>query len=216
LILPVHNAQLNLAADVARILEILPELTRNFEIVIVDDGSTDHTWEVAEDLATKYPQIKIAAAPGAAGAIHSGIQLTRGELVLAHDGQTAINPAQLARIWNNQRATATSLGTARDPLMRHTLVRQSANVTITMPTLTGAEGGFHLLDPNMIQRLRRSVAAVNNMQWRGERQPKAVQPISSATHTITHQKSDDKSAEIKRPNYLSQLKERLQKLAWGE
>ncbi len=50
LIIPVRNAEQSLAQDVARILDVLPELTKNFEVLIVDQDSTDHTREIAEDL----------------------------------------------------------------------------------------------------------------------------------------------------------------------
>ena len=45
---PVENAQATLAKNVRRLLEVLPELTGQFEILIVDDGSSDATFEVAE------------------------------------------------------------------------------------------------------------------------------------------------------------------------
>ena len=56
-LLPVHNAQATLAATVHEFLEILPEVTPRFEVVIADDGSTDATIEVADELATCYPQV---------------------------------------------------------------------------------------------------------------------------------------------------------------
>ena len=45
-IVPVHNAQNDLAGQVADLLEVLPELTCDFEVLIVDDHSTDSTEEV--------------------------------------------------------------------------------------------------------------------------------------------------------------------------
>ncbi len=62
-LLPVHNAQATLESDVATILDVLPELSRDFDVVIIDDASTDATWEIAEDLACRYPQITIGASP---------------------------------------------------------------------------------------------------------------------------------------------------------
>jgi len=37
-----------LGGQVQRILEVLPDLTRQFELIIIDDGSTDATLEVAD------------------------------------------------------------------------------------------------------------------------------------------------------------------------
>jgi glycosyltransferase involved in cell wall biosynthesis len=58
--MPVHNAASNLTHRLQRILEILPDMATHFELHIVDDGSTDATLEVADDLAREYPQIRVS------------------------------------------------------------------------------------------------------------------------------------------------------------
>jgi glycosyltransferase involved in cell wall biosynthesis len=58
-LLPVHNVQSSLTRSVHEILDVLAELTGRFELVIVDEGSTDGTWDVARELAQLYPQIRL-------------------------------------------------------------------------------------------------------------------------------------------------------------
>ena len=60
-LLPVYNAQHRLERQVAEILDVLPELTSRFELMIIDDGSTDDSFEVARHLALKYPQVGACA-----------------------------------------------------------------------------------------------------------------------------------------------------------
>ena len=47
IVLPAYNEEESLPVTVRRALEVMPELAPEFEIVIVDDGSTDRTHEVA-------------------------------------------------------------------------------------------------------------------------------------------------------------------------
>lgn len=62
-LLPVHNAQATLEADIGQMLDVLPELTHDFHLMILDDGSTDATCEVARaDDAISAGQIPPALA----------------------------------------------------------------------------------------------------------------------------------------------------------
>ena len=45
---------------VKKSIEHLSAVSNDFEIILVDDGSTDRTWEIMQDCQKKYPQLKIA------------------------------------------------------------------------------------------------------------------------------------------------------------
>ena len=101
-ILPVYNAQRQLARQVANLLEVLPDLTARFEILIVDDGSTDHTDEIAHELRAKYPQLKIARHAwqrGMAAAVQTGMARSCGDIVFVQEEGAEISPADLRRLW---------------------------------------------------------------------------------------------------------------------
>ena len=51
IVLPVHNGESKLRSCVREILEVASDMTSAFGILIVDDGSTDATYEVAEELS---------------------------------------------------------------------------------------------------------------------------------------------------------------------
>ena len=59
-VLTVHNAEKTLADQVSKTLDILTDLSARFELLIVDDGSTDQTEEVAHELARHFPQLRVA------------------------------------------------------------------------------------------------------------------------------------------------------------
>lgn len=102
LIMPVRDCESTLARQVARWLEIIPELTQRFEVLIVDDGSTDHTYEIAEELSREYPQIRAlrnSVARGTQQAVRTGIEQARGEIVFVQDEHASISSNDLRRLW---------------------------------------------------------------------------------------------------------------------
>jgi hypothetical protein len=83
-IIPVFNRPDSLIDAV----QSLEENRSLFEILIIDDYSTDLTLEIAKSLQRKYPAVKVASnfrSKGAQGARNSGIILSRGELIVFLD-----------------------------------------------------------------------------------------------------------------------------------
>lgn len=102
IVLPVYNCEHRLNAQIADLLDVLPELTASFEVLIVDDGSTDDTAHVADDLALVYPQVRLVRHPirlGLAEAIQTGLDNTRGEIVLVGDEQFGLDLDDLHKLW---------------------------------------------------------------------------------------------------------------------
>ena len=100
--MPVHNAQSWLIKRVTTFLEILPDFTPQFDLMIVDDGSTDQTMEIAQDLARCYPQVHVTRHPmrhGQFAAVESGLRNTSGEIVIIQDERWPVSPSQLRYLW---------------------------------------------------------------------------------------------------------------------
>lgn len=103
ILLPVQNAQSSLQRSVAKLLDAASELTDKFEILIVDEGSSDHTDEVAQELAIIYPQVSVLRHPDPRGmveVIRGGLARTTGEIVCLHEGQGDIDTADLRALWD--------------------------------------------------------------------------------------------------------------------
>jgi glycosyltransferase involved in cell wall biosynthesis len=106
-LLPIHNAQHRLENHVAEILDVLPELTNCFELLIIDDGSSDDSFDVARHLSLKYPQVSALRHPsrlGLAHAVRSGLEQTEGDLVLVGDEQHGVRADDLRRLWDSYTA----------------------------------------------------------------------------------------------------------------
>jgi glycosyltransferase involved in cell wall biosynthesis len=116
-VLPIYNGEARLRECVAEILELASELTTRFGVLIIDDGSTDATFEVAEELSAQYPQVSVLRhrhRRGLGTTIEYAQRRVRSDAVIVHDGVTPIDPSQVRNLWRNclrdsigENATAT-------------------------------------------------------------------------------------------------------------
>lgn len=99
--LPVHNGECRLRKNVGELLELASELTAKFGVLIIDDGSTDSTFEVAEELAAHFPQVSVRRHRQyrGLGASIDFAQRVRSDAVILHDGVTPINLHQVRKLW---------------------------------------------------------------------------------------------------------------------
>jgi glycosyltransferase involved in cell wall biosynthesis len=96
-IVPVYNEARTVRAVIDRLLTIDLPIAR--EIVVVDDGSTDGTRGVLEDVARSGASVQIITAArngGKGSAIRLGLQRASGTIVAIQDADLELDPAQLA------------------------------------------------------------------------------------------------------------------------
>ena len=99
-ILPVCNLQDALRDRVQRILDVLPEISSNFEVMIVDHGSSDETLEVAAELSRSFPLVDFLDGSGdAESAVEDGIRRTSGEVIFVHDPTMPFSFTSMHRLW---------------------------------------------------------------------------------------------------------------------
>ncbi len=99
-LLPVHNAQSTLAATVLHAIEVAPELAERVEVVIIDDGSTDATCEVAAELSHQYPQVSFlrhGQRLGREATIEAGLRRCGGEVVLVGEGSSGTSIDEISK-----------------------------------------------------------------------------------------------------------------------
>ena len=101
-ILPVQNAENQLEAKVTELLEVISELTSDFELLIVDNGSSDDTEEVAMELDREYPQINIlrhSQPTESMVAARKGIARSTGDMMLIHDINSPLSADAIRQFW---------------------------------------------------------------------------------------------------------------------
>ena len=101
-VLPVYNGESRLRKSVHEILELASELTSKFGVLIIDDGSNDATYEVAEELAAHYPQVSVRRQrqrSGLGSAIDYAQRRVRTDAIIVHDGVTPIDASEMRSLW---------------------------------------------------------------------------------------------------------------------
>jgi glycosyltransferase involved in cell wall biosynthesis len=75
----------------------------SYEIIFIDDGSTDDSWSVIETLSTKNTSVKgirFFKNYGKSQALHAGFKITKGEVVITMDADLQDNPEEIPELYN--------------------------------------------------------------------------------------------------------------------
>jgi glycosyltransferase involved in cell wall biosynthesis len=84
-VLPAHNEEATVAKVVEEVHRTLADWEMEAEIILVDDGSTDRTGEIAQALAARIPSLRVvqhAPGRGYGGALKAGFAAARGEWIV--------------------------------------------------------------------------------------------------------------------------------------
>jgi len=98
---PAFNEEENVAETVRRALdEIGPLVDGSIEVLVVDDGSTDRTPELADALAADDPRVRVHHQEnrGYGGALRAGFENSRGELIGFSDGDLQFDLREMSRL----------------------------------------------------------------------------------------------------------------------
>src|SRR5262245_3899301 len=100
LVIPVYNERESLAALHSEISEVAQALPQRIEIIFIDDGSKDGSWDIIRELAASDERvrgIKFRRNFGKAAALEAGFSTARGAIVLTMDADLQDDPHEIPR-----------------------------------------------------------------------------------------------------------------------
>lgn len=106
-VIPIFCEADHLPAMLAAVRQSLGECTLPYELVLVDDGSSDHTWRIITSEAKAFPAIRalrLSRNFGKESALCAGLEHARGDAVILMDADGQHPPSllpEMVRVWKN-------------------------------------------------------------------------------------------------------------------
>ncbi|MEM7163262.1 MAG: glycosyltransferase family 2 protein [Bacteroidota bacterium] len=101
LVVPAYNEEESLPELIQWIDRVCKESSYSYEVLFIDDGSTDSTWSVVLDLANTYPSvkgIKFLRNYGKSAALNEGFQAAQGDVVITMDADLQDSPDEIPEL----------------------------------------------------------------------------------------------------------------------
>jgi len=100
-VVPVYNEEGNLPALIPKLMEVLRGIACSWEMIFVDDGSSDGSLRILRDMASQYPSLRVLRFRenhGLSTALVAGIREARGEKLVTLDSDLQNDPADIPKL----------------------------------------------------------------------------------------------------------------------
>ena len=184
IIVPVFNEEGSLPELYRRITAVMKQLDLSFEMIFVDDGSTDRSFEIILEMIEKDNNVKIIQLSRNFGhqlAIIAGIDHAHGDAVITMDGDLQHPPELIAKLIEKWHEGNDIVYTCRDETQDVSLFKKFTShcfYTVINPlaevSISPGAADFRLLDRSVVESLRtfgeRSIFLRGIINWMGYRQ----------------------------------------------
>ncbi|MGA2515110.1 MAG: glycosyltransferase family 2 protein [Thermodesulfobacteriota bacterium] len=147
ILIPIYNEEGNLSMLYEKLMTALKKAGKPYEVIFVDDGSSDGTLEILLDLREKNPNVKIVSFSrnfGQTAALSAGIDFSKGDIIIPMDGDLQTDPEDilplLEKIGEGFDVVSGWRKRRKDPFLTRRLPSIFANKIISWI------GGVHLHD----------------------------------------------------------------------
>lgn len=101
-VVPLFNEDESLPELFAWIKRVMQAHNFSYEVVFVDDGSTDNSWNVVEELSKQHSEVKAIKFQrnyGKSAALHKGFELAQGNVVITMDADLQDSPDEIPELY---------------------------------------------------------------------------------------------------------------------
>lgn len=102
-IIPLLNEEESIPELYNWIAKVMQSNSYSYEILFIDDGSTDNSWQVISDLAKKHPEIKgikFRTNFGKSQALNAGFKVAKGDVVITMDADLQDSPDEIPELYD--------------------------------------------------------------------------------------------------------------------
>jgi len=141
IVVPIYNEEENIAPLYEQLTAVLEPLDRSYEIICVDDGSTDRSFELLAELAKRDPRVKVIRFRrnfGQTAGFSAGFDYAQGDIVITIDADLQNDPASipllLDKVEEGYDLVSGWRTNRQDPFLTRRLPSMIANWLITKTT----------------------------------------------------------------------------------
>lgn len=158
IVIPAYNESDKITSTLTQIISFMKDFSQEYEVIVVDDGSTDNTSIIVDEYSLGIPEIKLIKNnhKGKGHTIWTGINAAQGEYIYMCDADLATPISEIKKmlVWLNEHdfdiviASRQGLGAKRidEPFYRH-FIGRAFNLWVQLFALKGisdSQCGFKL------------------------------------------------------------------------
>ena len=108
IVIPVYQEESHISSSIRVIEQVLITNEINYEFILVDDGSRDHTWNELKSMAESNPRIisiRLSRNFGKESALCAGLEYAKGDMVLVMDSDLQHPPElipEMVKAWRDE------------------------------------------------------------------------------------------------------------------
>ena len=162
IVVPVYNSEKTLAELYLRIEKYFTKKQKSFEVIFVDDGSADKSWEVLSSLKKKNPQtvtaVKLTQNYGQHNALFCGLTFVKGEWVITIDDDLQTPPEEIEKLLLTQENTGAELVYGYYEKKEHSLIRNAGSWFVgkifkNFANMSGKGSSFKLISSSVTEKV---------------------------------------------------------------
>lgn len=161
-VVPVYNSEKTLEELYQRIDKFFNKIQKSFEVIFVDDGSTDKSWQVISVLKKQYPQtitaVKLTQNYGQHNALFCGLTFVKGQWIITIDDDLQTPPEEIEKLITTQEHSGADLTYGYYEKKEHSFIRNVGSWFIektfkNFANTSGKGSSFKLINASVTEKV---------------------------------------------------------------